>query len=388
LNVSLTLFHNSRAASSLQPFGYGFTHSYFWRLQQDNDGNAIVIKGTGRKHKYTYDPETGKFLPPSGIYDDLIRHPDGTWTLTFKDQTKMHFDASGKLVAIVDRNGNTVSLHYDAFGRLTQVQEASGKVLRFGYAENGSGSDFGEGGTMVGSLVDTKIRTVTDPRGKVWQFNYDADGNLISITDPMGFSLSFSYDGSHRLTSITDKRGFVWEYGYDVFGKVVWAKHPNTGDTQISLSWDNTGVTVTDQDGVKVRYERNREGELEKVIVGYGTLNLTTQFAYDGSHNLVSLTTPSGFSWRYTYDAKGNIISFTDPLNRTTVMTYDDKNNLTSVTTPSGKVTYYFYDEKSNLVQVQDALGNITRYTYDAYGNRTSQTIDGKTNYFGYEDVL
>jgi len=82
LNVSLTLFHNSSAASSLQPFGYGFTHSYFWRLQQDNDGNAIVIKGTGRKHKYTYDPETGKFLPPSGIYDDLIRHPDGTWTLT------------------------------------------------------------------------------------------------------------------------------------------------------------------------------------------------------------------------------------------------------------------------------------------------------------------
>ncbi len=30
-------------------------------------------------------------------------------------------------------------------------------------------------------------------------------------------------------------------------------------------------------------------------------------------------------------------------------------------------------------------MGNITSYTYDAYGNRTSQTINGNTTYFGYD---
>jgi len=30
-------------------------------------------------------------------------------------------------------------------------------------------------------------------------------------------------------------------------------------------------------------------------------------------------------------------------------------------------------------------MGNITTYTYDAYGNRTSQTVDGKTTLFGYD---
>ncbi len=166
LNVSLTFFHNSSAASSLQPFGYGFTHSYFWRLQQDNYGNALVLQGTGRKHKYTYDPETGKFLP------------------------------------------------------LIQVQEASGKVLRFGYAESGSGSDFGEGGTMVGSSVDTKIRTVTDPRGKVWQFNYDADGNLISITDPMGYRLEFGYNEMGWRVYRKDGLGRITHYAYDDLGRL------------------------------------------------------------------------------------------------------------------------------------------------------------------------
>jgi len=53
LSVSLSLFHNSASTSSLQPFGYGWSHSYNWKIQQDNQGNAIVVRGTGRKHLYT-----------------------------------------------------------------------------------------------------------------------------------------------------------------------------------------------------------------------------------------------------------------------------------------------------------------------------------------------
>jgi len=237
LSVSLTIFHNSASSSSLQPFGYGWTHSYNWKIQQDSQtGDAIVIRGTGRKHRYTYNAQSGTFTPPAGVYDELVRHPDGTWTLTFKDQTKMNFDASGKLVSIVDKNGNQVTLSYGSYSRLVQVQEASGKVLGFGYESSSSvGGEF-DGEFEGGGLVDTKVRTVTDPRGKVWHFSYDAYNRLNSITDPMGFVVSFSYDAYNRITSITDKRGFVWQYGYDSNGKVIWAKHPDTGNAQISIS--------------------------------------------------------------------------------------------------------------------------------------------------------
>jgi uncharacterized protein RhaS with RHS repeats len=30
-------------------------------------------------------------------------------------------------------------------------------------------------------------------------------------------------------------------------------------------------------------------------------------------------------------------------------------------------------------------MGNITTYTYDAYGNRTSQTVNGHTTQFSYD---
>ena len=359
LDVSLTLFHNSSSASSLLPFGYGWTHSYRWRIDIDPlTEDAILTRETGKKHRYTYDWLTDTYIPPAGIYDDLVRNSDNTWTLTFKNQTKMHFAANGRLNSIVDPNGNRVTLSYDASGRLTQVQEASGKVLSLGYQ-----------GT------DTKVRTITDPRGKVWQFSYNALNDLSSITDPMGFVFSFSYDSNHRITAITDKRGKVWSYGYDANGKVVFAKHPDTGTTQISLAWDNLGVTITDQDNITVRYEKTSAGELGKVIAAFGTLNLTTTYNYDSKHNITKVTTPRNNVWQYGYDGNGNLTSVKDPLNRTTTMTYDSKNNLTSVTTPSGKTTSYEYDAKNNLIKVTDALGNITNYTYDAYGNRTSQTI-------------
>ncbi len=105
----------------------------------------------------------------------------------------MNFDSSGKLVSVVDKNGNQVTLSYDNYGRLTQVQEESGKVLSFGYSSGSGGSGGYPRFPGNPSSVDTKVKTVTDPRGKVWQFSYDSYVNLTSITDPMGFSISFSY---------------------------------------------------------------------------------------------------------------------------------------------------------------------------------------------------
>ncbi|MCS3921048.1 DUF6531 domain-containing protein [Fervidibacter sacchari] len=64
----MTLFHNSASSSSLQPFGYGWTHSYNWEIQQDSQtSDAIVIRGTGRKHRYTYNAQSGTFTPPAGV---------------------------------------------------------------------------------------------------------------------------------------------------------------------------------------------------------------------------------------------------------------------------------------------------------------------------------
>ena len=43
LDVSLTLFHNSSSASSLLPFGYGWTHSYRWRIDIDPFTEAAIL---------------------------------------------------------------------------------------------------------------------------------------------------------------------------------------------------------------------------------------------------------------------------------------------------------------------------------------------------------
>ncbi|WP_371755643.1 hypothetical protein [Ferviditalea candida] len=45
-----------------------------------------------------------------GFYEQLIQEQDGSYTLIFKDQTKFKYSASGKLLALTDRNGNQLTL--------------------------------------------------------------------------------------------------------------------------------------------------------------------------------------------------------------------------------------------------------------------------------------
>jgi len=58
-----------------------------------------------------------------GQLGDVIRKlTDGTFQYRMKDGDLMNFDASGKLTAMVDRNGNTTSLTYTG-GNLTAVTD-------------------------------------------------------------------------------------------------------------------------------------------------------------------------------------------------------------------------------------------------------------------------
>ena len=96
-----------------------------------------------------------------------------------------------------------MTLSYDSYGRLTQVQEASGKVLSFGYASGCSGGKFGDE-FLGGGSVDTKVRTVTDPRGKFWQFSYDAydrADRLQFYVEPDGSVVAYEWDGNGNMVA-------------------------------------------------------------------------------------------------------------------------------------------------------------------------------------------
>ena len=102
--------------------------------------------------------------------------------MTFPGGGTETFAASGRMKALVDRDGNETSLSYDEAGRLERVTDPSGRSLTFRYDAEG------------------QVEAVEEPLGGIVQYGYEG-GELDSVTLP-GESTPrwhFSYDADHRF---------------------------------------------------------------------------------------------------------------------------------------------------------------------------------------------
>ena len=389
LSVDLTLYHNAFDTLDEVPFpgmppppdkpplGYGWTHSYRTNLAEDpTSGDVTVTEGDGRPHLFTKNPDES-YTAPAGIFDTLVKNPDASFTLTRKDQIKWSFDAAGKLTSILDLNGNSISLSYDVNGNLTSVADPSGRTLSFAYDAGGF------------------LTSVTDPLSRTFTFSYaGTTKHLWKAHEPSPSTafLEFGYDDREQVTGITDKRGNLWSFAYDAepSHKLIAVINPQSNSRSYSFEFDS--AAVTDENSNLTTYHLGNGGEVTSIEEIPDPLQppVTNTFTYDADFNLTSNTKPSGAIWDFTWDGNGNGLTVEDPITRLdpnltrATYTYNASNRLTSATDASGHQSSYVYDADQNLVQVADAGGNGTTYAYDANGNRTSQTVNGKTTNFGY----
>jgi len=267
----------------------------------------------------------------------------------------------------------------------------------------------------------------TDPNGT--QYNISANGNLQSITDRVGNSLTitpagitsttglsvpFVRDTLGRITQITDPQGHVYQYAYDASGNLSTVTYPNTTlpstytydvnhlylsgtDFRNNPLPSSSYFTATDTDASG----NSLAGRLKSVTDGLGE---TTGYAYNLATNTTTVTYPQDASGNVgtatlVYDNLGNLLSTTDPLNHTTTNTYDSNRNKLSVTDPLGHTTSFTYDPNGNQTSrtypatststnttsttvynqyseptfATDELGNVRAFNYD--GNYNPQSI-------------
>ncbi len=146
--LELTRYYNSRDEYT-GPLGKGWQHNYNTYLTVNQDNSIAVKYPDGHMFLFAY--ENDSYNRPTGCFENLSQDTDGTYILTFKNQTKYVYDSQGRLTNITDNNDNSISMQY------------------------------------IGSL----LTTVTEPAGRSLNFEYDANNRLIRITDPAG-AQSFS----------------------------------------------------------------------------------------------------------------------------------------------------------------------------------------------------
>ncbi len=359
-------------------FGIGASHPYDQLMLRDDLCAEVRV--------YLPDGAYIAFLRTSGTncLDSVLQHTttqtafygatlawDQTfqrYRLKFKDGTEWRFSDYGSLVAMLDRNGNQLTLTRAAggglAGNLTKITTPNGRYLTFAYD------------------TSNRITQVTDILGRTVTYTYDASGNLWKVTNPVSGVSEYTYDASHRLLTMKEPNGNTHVTNvYDANGRVQTQTQADSTTYQFAYTVDGSGnvtqTDVTDPRGYVKRFMFNSAGLTASTIdaLGQPEAQETTYEWQAGTNLLLSVTDQLSRKTAYTYDAKGNVLTVTrlatTPQAVTTTFTYEPTyNQIATVTDPlgAGHTTTFGYDTKGNLATITNALNKITTITVNPQG--------------------
>jgi len=352
----LTRFYN---AQDLTMGTLGFGWSYNLDIRAYSWGDLVYIKhGDGRIERFLSNGGGGYIAQP-GVYSTLTLS-GGVYSLLTREMIQYRFDGSGRLAAVVDRNGNTLTINRNAVGEITTVVDPAGRSYIFNYDATGL------------------LASVTDPLGRRILYERDSLGNLVSVTDAAGHTTGYFYDSHHLLLTVIDPRGnTVVANAYDEARRVVSYQSDAAGNVT-TFTYDPLTRTTSLQDplGGITKHVYDAQWRLVEII---DALNNSTQYAYDANHNRIKVIDANGKQTLYTYDGRGNVLSVTDALGNVPTATYDSFNNPLTRTDGRGDTTRYTYDLNGSLIKIEDGLGGITTITRDGRGLPLT-TVDVRGN--------
>jgi RHS repeat-associated protein len=374
--VSLTLYHSSLSDYN-RAWGHKWSSSYDAEITYTPGQQAVLRMPDGLTLPYQ-EIVNGSFQRPAGIYSNLVRNTNGSFTLTNKDQTKLEFNSAGYLTAVKDRIENATTINRNSSNYITAVTSADGRQLTFSYNSQ------------------NRISSITNHLGQTWNFGYSAGGNLTTQQFPVlngsTPTRSFTYDSSNRILTENDLRGGTWSWSYASDGKL--ASSTTAMGRTTTFTYTSSATVITRPNG-SIETHNYSNGLLASVVDAAG---FSTSRTYDSNRNVVTFADKRGKVTTLTYDANGNVLTVTNPLGQVTTTAYNASNDPTTVSRGgvTTMITYLAsglrhkvidplsrdssttsYNSFGEVTSVADAMGRTTSYTYDSLGNISSITKPG-----------
>jgi RHS repeat-associated protein len=339
---------------------------------------GVVVNVTGELTKRLFSFDTENRITTMTVSTD-----DG-------DQiTRFFYDVDGRISAIEDPLGNSVSMTWDGNNNLINITDANGNTATYTYDSIGNLLTVTDASnnttTYIYESTYNKVTHITDADGHNTTFEYDAKGNLINLTGSLGKTTTFAYDSYGQLISIMDANGYTATSNYDSYGDITSTVDALNHAT--SFTYDNVGnmLTTTDSIGNITTFSYDKLNRLTSII---NALDQHINYFYDANGNLISTTDAKNNSISYNYDALNRLTQVTDALGNQTNYTYDAIGNLKTITDVAGHSTTFSYDKANRLISETDPTGNATNYNYDAAGNLINRTdANSDTTIYTY-DVL
>jgi len=342
------------------------------RFRYDAAGQLVAaVDGNGGVTTYDYDANgrTTRITDPMG------------------GVTLREFDAMNRCVAETDPIGRTTRAGYDATGRQVWQESPDGRRTTWTFDASGRPATMAvDGRTVTGLTRDLRRRTVrtTDTTredgvvvehelewnrrgqlvrrtrdGRSVEWTYDADGRRTSMVTPDGTRTAYGYDPAGHLTSIDSSVLGRAAFDRDAAGRLISALAGG-----LIQSWEHrdgfvVGHTITDSEGsTRTTIDRHDDGRITRVVKGDGTVTTSTDYAYDGAHQLV--------------EARIRTTSGTSTISSTNRWRFDAAGRMVAESTDQAALLHV-YDAAGQLLTSNDAEGREVRYTYDGAGRRTGE---------------
>ncbi|MET0779242.1 MAG: PA14 domain-containing protein [Candidatus Saccharimonadales bacterium] len=304
--------------------------------------------------------------------------PDGAGAQTAR-VTETIYDDAGKIVATRINNDAWTCSTYDARERvLTTLMPAYGdaaaRTIQNDYSVGGDPlvvTSWDEQGWVV-TWMDllgrtTKYRDVHDDETAS---TYDSQGHLTQRISPLGTE-TFTYDTYDKLVDQKLDGVTYAHITYDTYGRIDNITYPAAGQQKNTLARDALGrlnsLTYTLGDGtttVNDTVTRTQSNQTTSDVVTSGSNSLWYNYSYDTAGRISGATAgPHTFSYGYGTESSacnsvaGNNVNAGKNSNRTTQ-------------TIDGVTTTFCYDQADRLKASSNAL--YDGGDYDSHGNMTS----------------
>jgi YD repeat-containing protein len=224
-----SLWPSTQSAYQIGMFGPNWRSTFEERVFVGGDGYLKYGRSDGSYWSFGYGSPAGGYVwttaAPANQSAQLAIRGSSNWTITFQNGEQRVFDSgTGKLIQIIDRNGNTTNLSYDGSGRLVTVTDPVSRHLYFTYGSAGA--------SYLVSQVTTDVGI-----GITISYSYDSYGRLSQVTEQDSSTFNFAYNSQSLITAVTDSMGKTLEsHTYDSSGRGLTGSEAN-GVNAVTLSY-------------------------------------------------------------------------------------------------------------------------------------------------------
>ena len=366
--------------------GHNWTHPYARRLVALADGSLARIDGLGREDLFGASAAGSEtWLSPPGIFSTLEREsatsfvetlPGGLRFVYSSGSGRLAAPGSGgpaqvwRLVRIVDRNGNKMTIERRRDGRIEQIHDTQGRAYQVSWSAG-------------------RIASIEDFDGRAVLYTYDAAGDLVSRRSPVvigtpngndfpqGRTRHYTYSQAPAGSALAHNLETIIDPGY------YDEAQPGNSKPWLTLHYGSASGSLEFDRVTSGRWGHDAGGppSLPALSVGGSVLleyrdDLSQDaFAPANAQRATLETDPAGNLRRHYFDDRGHELRRVELTNRdvrpgepdhVSDWSYDAEGLIVARTLPRGNRVAFLYDsgsperrERGNLLELRQSAGAL-----------------------------